>query len=134
MKYNTIINITNDSIDTTVKLDDEMYNALITIIRSGIASGHGEIISTKSQPKTKKTTKPKAETKKPTKTKPVAKVDKSFDREKYLETAKKLGCLGAKGVWKCARPVVYKVMDGDMTLKAGKAEIQSIVAKNGWDK
>lgn len=133
MKYNTIINITNDTIDTTVKLDDEMYNALITIIRSGIASGHGEIVTTKSQSKSK-TTKPKAETKKTTKTKPAAKVDNSFDRDKYLETAKKLGCLGAKGVWKCARPIVYKVMDGSMTQTKAKAEIKAIIAKNGWDK
>lgn len=62
------------------------------------------------------------------------KSDDNFDRAKYEATAKQLGCFGKHGVWKCCRPTVYAVMNGEMTVAKGKTEVKAVIKKNGWDK
>lgn len=75
----------------------------------------------------------KAET---TVTKPVKATKKSdgdFDRAKYIDIAKKLGCVGKTGsVYKSCRPVVYKIMNNEIKLAAGKKEVDAIFKANGW--
>lgn len=135
MNYNTII-INN----TTIEVTDELYNKLVKTIRAKVNKDQVRIVNQGQETKTESNNRSKSETKPTTKakSKPVAKLakksDNDFDRELYIATAKKLGCYGTKGVWKCARPIVYKVMDKSMTLKDGKTEIQAIIQKNGWNK
>lgn len=67
------------------------------------------------------------------KSKAQPKADDDFDRAKYEATAKQLGCFGKRGVWKCCRPTVYKVMDGSLSLAKAKAEVKKIATEKGWE-
>lgn len=125
MKKNEMIIVNG----TEVKVSTELYNHIVLNIRNGIELGEAEIVKTTKPTKTTKTgtnrsnSKPKAK-----------KAKDEFDYDKYISIAKKIGCYGNKGVWKCGRSTVYKVMNGELTQTQAKAEIKAIVAKNGWDK
>lgn len=60
-----------------------------------------------------------------------------FDRKKYEEVAEKLGVLGKNGVYKFARPTVYKAMEEKSLTKKKideyAAEIMEIAKKKNLD-
>ena len=131
MKKNEMLIVTVDG--TEVKVSTELYNHIITNLRNGIKIGEAEIVKVDNRSKTTTTT-TKTTTAK-SNSKPKAKKAKDdFDYDKYISIAKKIGCYGNKGVWKCGRSTVYKVMNGELTQTQAKAEIKAIVAKNGWGK
>lgn len=55
-----------------------------------------------------------------------------FDYDTYKATAKKLGCLGKRGVWKGCRQFVYAVMNGEMTEKVAKAKVKAWRDEQDW--
>ena len=72
---------------------------------------------------------PKQSKKKPA---PKAKDNSDFDREKYLATAKAMGCYGKKGVWKSCRQFVYAVMANEITVEQGTDLVNQLKASKGW--
>ena len=69
----------------------------------------------------------------PKQKKSASKKDNSdFDREKYLATAKAMGCYGKKGVWKSCRQYVYAVMDGKFTIEQGTDLVKQLKESKGW--
>lgn len=63
---------------------------------------------------------------------PKSKAKSDFDREKYLATAKTLGCYGKKGVWKSCRQFVYAVMSGEITEAQGIDLVRQLKESKGW--
>ena len=66
-----------------------------------------------------------------------SKANSDFDRKKYEEVAEKLGVLGKNGVYKFARPTVYKAMEEKSLTKKKideyAAEIMEIAKKKNLD-
>ena len=66
-----------------------------------------------------------------------SKANSNFDRKKYEEVAEKLGVLGKNGVYKFARPTVYKAMEEKSLTKKKieeyAAEIMEIAKKKNLD-
>lgn len=83
------------------------------------------------EPEKKKNTKAKATKGKAT-TKAKAS-DSNFDRELYTEVAEKLGVLGKHGVYRFARPTVYKAMEEnnltDKKIESYKAKLEKIATE-----
>ena len=86
-----------------------------------------EIVSTTETAESPKET-PKAKAKTSSK----KKSDDDFDRKTYEELAKSFGCYGKNGCWKACRPIVYAVMNGEMTKANGKREVAKIAKAKGW--
>lgn len=55
-----------------------------------------------------------------------------FDYDLYKATAKKLGCLGKRGVWRGCREFVYAVMNGEMTEVKAKAKVKAWRNEQDW--
>ena len=143
LSLNNIITINDGTHEVTLKVSDEVYNKLVKTIKAKSNAEGVELISNVTN-----------EPKKTTKTKPVAKVTKSaskpktttkskpkakksnddFNYDQYVSIAKELGVYGKHGVWKCARPAVDKVMNGEATMKQAMAEVKKVIKTNGWDK
>lgn len=147
LSLNNIITINDGTHEVTLKVSDEVYNKLVKTIKAKSNADGVELISnvtnepkktTKTKPiakksTTKSTTKPVSKT--TTKAKPKAKKSNDdFNYDRYVSIAKELGVYGKHGVWKCARPAVYKVMNGEATMKQAMAEIKKVIKANGWDK
>lgn len=116
----TILTITGG----TYEVPMEVANAIRALVAPYKVSGGSVDLGKVAEPTAKKPVVKKA-------IKP-ATTDDGFDRERYESIAKQLGCFGKHGVWRCCRPIVYAVMDGQKTVKAAKAEVSKIKAANGW--
>ena len=53
-----------------------------------------------------------------------------FNAEKYIETAKKLNVMGEERPYKWAKPTIYKVMKGELTIAKAKKALVAIAEKN----